>query len=393
MHSMLKLPNLGEAAASHSQKLEKHIKQHLKENHNYLSFAAFMELALYAPGLGYYSAGSQKFGQAGDFVTAAEISPLFSHCLGRYWQQLLVEFQQADILEVGGGSGRMCCDLLKFLEHSKALPQRYFILDLSADLKARQRELLARECPGLLPRVQWIDKFPQSFKGLILANELLDAMPVQCFSWQAAKLMEWGVSLSEGQLQWQLKQPSLSLAQAIDELPASLKEAWHQGYRSEINLNLKPWLGSLSQILHQGVVLLIDYGFNETEYYHPDRQGGTLMCHYRHHAHGDPFFLPGLQDITSHVNFSAVAKAARELDLELLGYTTQADFLLGLGLAEAFSEVQQATCSDFKLSNQINLLTSPAEMGELFKVMALGRGVSLPLPSFLANSGRHMMRL
>lgn len=333
-----------------------------------------MELALYAPGLGYYSAGSQKFGEAGDFVTAPEISSLFSRCLARQCQQILEGLEQGVILELGAGSGRMASDLLQEMERLNCLPQQYFILEVSAELRERQRLLFQTEIPHLFDRFVWLDRLPiKPLLGVVLANEVLDAMPVHRFQLTpSGEIKEFFVARKQDELVWELADPSSSLlTQQIYTL--GIKQ---YPYESEINLLLPTWLKSLSECLQHGLILLIDYGFPRHEYYHSDRTMGTLMCHYRHRAHTDPLLWLGLQDITAHVDFTLVAESAVAADLHVAGFTTQAAFLLNCGLLNLTTEEMLGDIKQRLLINQqIQKLTSPAEMGELVKVIALTRRI------------------
>ncbi len=372
------LPSPDPEAVIHSEKLQNLLREEILNKGGSISFARFMELALYAPGLGYYVAGAQKFGRGGDFVTAAEISPLFSKCLARQCQQI-IQYLCADgkalpeILEFGAGTGIMAADLLLELERLQALPSRYFILEISADLKERQQETFRAKIPHLLEKITWLNELPsEAFEGVVLANEVMDAMPVHRFRINSQGIQEFYVGWKEGEFILQLGQPECSrLTQSVETLAIEFE---NEGYDSEINLLLPGWIKSVAQCLKRGVVFLIDYGFPQREYYHPDRSTGTLMCHYRHRAHTDPLHLVGLQDITAHVDFTAIADAAIENDLQVAGFTSQAAFLLGCGLMDVAAGVQDIY-SQLKTSQQIQVLTSPNEMGELFKVMALTKGM------------------
>ncbi len=371
------LPAPDPIAKAHSDALRSQIIEEITAN-GPMPFARYMQLALYAPALGYYSAGSQKFGAAGDFVTAPEISPLFSQCVARQCEQVLRDLTDADILELGAGSGAMALAMLQELERRKQLPRHYYILELSADLRDRQQRLFQTHAPHLLPKVIWLDHLPEKkIKGVIVGNEVMDAMPVHKFK-KKNGIQEYYVTLKEGKFTWLLAEPSVpSLKQAIEDLDIGLPE----DYESEINLLLRPWITSLSDILEQGLILLIDYGFPTREYYHPDRNTGTLMCHYRHHAHTDPFLYPGIQDITAHVDFTAVAKAAAMNKLTVAGYTHQAGFLLACGIDSMLPSVDDVE-SHYNFAQQVKLLTLPSEMGELFKAIALTRNYDKDLMGF-----------
>jgi SAM-dependent MidA family methyltransferase len=342
-----------------------------------LPFARFMELALYAPGLGYYSAGKHKFGAAGDFVTAPELGPVFARCLARQCAQIL-EATRGDILEAGAGSGALATELLLELERLGQLPQRYFILELGTELRARQAETLRTRAPQLAGRVTWLDALPgHGFRGVIVGNELLDAMPVERFRVHGNRVAQLAVGWHDGQFVWRETEAGAALCQRVAAL--NLPDE----YESEIGLAAEGWVGSVADVLEHGALLLSDYGFPRREFYHPQRAGGTLMCHYRHRAHSDPLILPGLQDITAHVDFSAIAEAGTQSGLDLLGYTSQASFLLGCGLDEVAAQAASHEArAQLMLTSEIKKLTLPHEMGELFKVIALGRGLSGPLRGF-----------
>jgi len=350
-----------------------------------LPFARFMDLALYAPGLGYYSAGSRKFGAEGDFVTAPEISGLFSRCIARQSAEILDELGGGSIMEFGAGSGVMAADVLKELEARAHLPDAYFIVELSAELRARQRETLALRVPHLAGCVQWLDALPQSFRGVVLANELIDAMPVHRFQMTEEGFVEAYVSSSESAFAWQSKPlHEGEVLAAVETARAALEgEAWAPGYTSEVNLAGAAWVRSLGDVLEKGAALIIDYGFPRREFYHPERCRGTLVCHYRHRVHDDPLILVGLQDITAHVDFTALAEAALESGLSVAGYTTQAHFLLGCGLLQL---MERAGAEDelvrLPLAQQVKRLTLPNEMGELFKVIAFTKNIEKPFVGF-----------
>lgn len=348
---------------AHSEKLKQKIIQKIKENNHWISFADYMQMALYEPGLGYYTAGAHKLGADGDFITAPMISSLFSQCLAKFcMDNSAIE----NILELGAGTGVMAKDILLFLEQNKRLPEYYFILEVSADLRERQQTYLQQEVPHLFQKIKWLDTLPENFIGIILANEVLDAMPVNLFHYKNNELFETGVSLENNDFIYQDKNPDPEFKKIIGALPIEDKI----DYLSEINLMLPAFLNSLSGALKQGLIIFIDYGFDEQTYYHPHRSQGTLMCHHRHHAHPDPFFYPGLQDITAHVDFTALARAGIAAGLEVEYFASQARFLLENGL------IDLAKIPDYQTSQQINTLTAPHEMGELFKVMALTKPYS-----------------
>jgi len=376
------LPALEPAAQQCSQRLSELIRGEIAAAQGRIPFDRFMELALYAPGLGYYSAGSLKFGAAGDFVTAPEVSSLFGRCLARQSRQVLDELGGGGILEFGAGTGKLAADLLTELVALGGMPERYLILELSPELRQRQRAALTERVPELLDRVHWLDRLPKGFRGVILGNELLDAMPVQRFRVAGGGLQEEFVTCHDGFVPEYGEIATPRLAEALTALQAQgLAQA--VGYASEINLRLGPWVMALSETLEAGAVLLIDYGYPRSEYYHPQRSMGTLMCHYRHRAHSDPFRLVGLQDITAHVDFSAVADAARAVDLAVGGYTTQAFFLLGCGLDRLAADSDPGDPqAHLRLMQEVRRLTLPTQMGESFKVIGLTRGLAAPLIGF-----------
>jgi len=373
-------------AQAHSARLQQLIHREIAAQGGWIPFSRYMELVLYAPGLGYYTAGARKFGGEGDFVTAPEISALFGRTLARQLAEIMA-LSTPQILELGAGSGKLAVDVLAELERLGALPERYAILEVSADLRERQQQRIATALPHLADRVVWLDMLPDEISGAVFGNEVLDALPVHLMRWTADGLRERGVVSAGETFSWQERLPeNPSLVELAQALPMP------DDYLSELSPAARGLTASLCQRLRQGVLLWVDYGFGAREYYHPQRDRGTLMCHYRHHAHDDPLFLPGLQDITAHVDFTAVAEAGVDAGAELLGYTSQAFFLLNCGITEL---LQEAPPDDVKtyapLAGQLQKLTSPAEMGELFKVMTLGKGVDAPLCGFALGEMSRML--
>lgn len=376
------LPTPDAESRRRAEPLVERIRSEIQHNGRPVDFARFMELALYAPGQGYYATSRPLFGDAGDFVTAPELSPVFAACVAEQCAQVLEVLDGGDILEAGGGSGRLAAGVLAELARRDRVPDTYYILELSGALRARQQQTLTESVPQLAGRVQWLGGFPaHKLRGVVLANEVLDAMPVSRFQIDAEGLSGIGVDWADERFVWR----SLPLPVAIERL---LKDRLADielpvGYVSEVNVHAEAWVRTLADSLDAGVALLIDYGFPRREYYHPQRGEGTLMCHYRHRAHPDPLVLVGLQDITTHVEFTAIAEAGHDAGLSVLGYTTQAAFLLGNGLPQ---RVEASAAGDprahLELTRQVKKLTLPSEMGELFKVMALGRGVNTPLAGF-----------
>ena len=351
----------------------------------WIGFDRFMDLVLYTPGMGYYAGGAHKFGAAGDFLTAPELSDVFAQALGAQVAQLLA-LGAPQIIEVGAGSGQLAADLLLELDRRDRLPERYCILELSGELRARQQATLSTRVPQFLPRLCWLECLPEDFDGLVLANEVLDAMPVHLVVWNGEDIAERGVAMDNGQFTWRDRPAGGRLRERAQALAAACAIA--PGYLSEISLLAPAWIAQWAAILRRGALLLIDYGFPRHEYYHPQRDAGTLMCHYRQHAHAEPFFLPGLQDMTAHVDFTAIVEAGCEAGLELLGYSTQASFLFNCGLTEILARTPASEPLRYlPLASAVQKLISPAEMGELFKVIALGKGISEPLLGF-ANGDR-----
>ena len=361
------LPEPDPQALAASRALLERIGAELSAAGNWIPFARYMELVLHEPGLGYYAGGARKLGAGGDFVTAPELSPLFGRALARQVAQLLQPGEA--VLEFGAGSGVLAEVLLSELEGVK-----YQILETSPDLRDRQQRRLGN-------RVQWLDHLPREFRGVMLANEVVDAMPVHAVAWTRAGVRERGVCANEGQLVWSdraAEGPVLARSKELGiEIPPSGR------YESELALFARAWMRSLGRFLARGAILVIDYGFPAREYFHPQRSMGTLACHYRHHVHGDPFYLPGLQDVTAHVDFSALAQAATGAGLEVLGYANQAQFLINCGITDLLAQEEPADALRYlPAAAAVQKLLSPSEMGELFKVLAVGKGVKDSLLGF-----------
>lgn len=349
----------------------------------WLGFDAFMARALYEPGLGYYSGGSRKFGAAGDFVTAPLISPLFGRCLAAQLAQWFEQGAPETVYEFGAGTGVLAATILEALAEAGHDSVRYRIVELSGELRARQRDALACGAPGILARVDWLDALPERIEGVVLGNELLDAMPVRLFGLSGDKVVERGV-ISTGEparrFAFADRVADPDFERAVRDVLAgtgwAAQGGWPEGYRSELGQQAAAWVASVGARLQRGALLLVDYGFPSAEYYHPQRAQGTLICHYRHHSHDDPLWLPGLQDITAHVDFSAADAAARAAGLATLGYASQASFLIGCGLPELAMRMSPDRTGDWaRQAAALNRLVSEAEMGELFKAIAWGRGL------------------
>ena len=389
---MNKLPAPAADELALSAELARLIRHKIAAAGGSIPFSEFMEHCLYAPGLGYYSAGQRKFGAGGDFVTAPEISPLFGRCLARSCGAVLQSLGGGDILEFGAGSGQLAVDLLGELEAMDCLPERYLVLERSAELKVRQQETMRQYLPRLLDRVTWIDAMPAAgFRGVMLANEVLDAMAVERFRWDGNTAALFHVRSEGDGFAWQLQVGEGNAATACIEACVSGNQL-DAGYISEYNMSLQPWLHTLADSLAQGTILLVDYGYPQHEFFHPQRSSGTLMCHYRQHAHADPLLWPGLQDITAHVNFTAVAEAAVAADLEVAGYTTQAYFLLDCGLEEFLLQSGSTDSVDYmRAAQQAKTLILPGEMGERFKCIGLTRGIDIPVPGFRLQDQRERL--
>jgi len=378
------LPVPDQDALIQSEKLIERIKQALRKQGGVISFDEYMNMVLYEPGLGYYSAGSRKFGSEGDFVTAPELSPIFSQCLANQCAEILNELGSGTILELGAGTGAMARDILLELEKQNSLPDNYLILEVSADLKQRQQDELKETIPHLLERVVWLDALPkEGISGVILANEVLDALPVKRFKKLATGFKEMKVGLGVDQFVWVESDAEDKLLNSLKRIEDDLSTSFPENYISEINTQLEQWLNGLEEVLNKGVMLFIDYGYSAAEYYHPERMDGSLLCHYRHRVHADPFYYPGLQDITSSANFTAIAECADSIGLHVSGYTNQTYFLFGCGLEDLLADMNQLEIkAQTKIAQQVRVLTMPEEMGERFKVMALTKDYDNVLKGF-----------
>ncbi len=391
MHAETSIPVSADAVA-HSQRVSAFLQLQIENAGGWIPFSQWMHHALYAPGLGYYAAGSTKLAErpdvlarapAGDFVTAPQLTSLFGYTLANQVAEILRQTGTLNVLEFGAGSGALAQDLLTALD-TLGIRVQYQILEVSADLKARQKQLLA----PWQGQVSWLDDRPAAFAGCVVANEVLDAMPAELFAWSHDhQVMQRGVRWDGRQFQWQ-DRPAAQVALALAEAAAARMPAL-PGYQSEINLQAEAWVRDLGTWLTHGAALLIDYGFPRHEFYHPQRHRGTMMCHIQHRAHDDAFLVPGLQDITTHVDFTAIADAALAGGMNVLGYTSQARFLINAGLP---GQLERLTGQDARQTAQtqaaVHKLVSEAEMGELFKVMMIGRDVDPPLLGFAQGDRR-----
>ena len=372
------LPKPDAASLKHSEQVADHIRGVIRDNGGTIGFAEFMHNALYASGLGYYVAGASKFGAAGDFVTAPEVSPIFSRILARQAAGVLRQFDRAEdrnVLELGAGSGALAVAMLGKLEELDSLPERYFILDVSADLSERQAAKIKKNMPNYFERVVWLSAFPESFCGVVIANEVVDALPVERFSKSNNVIHRQSVTCSTEGFAWQSEPAPDVLCHAIESIENSLGCRLPDNYISEISLGVCEWVADLANRISRGFCFVFDYGVSQREYYAADRCDGWLRCHFRHHAHSDPLVYPGIQDLTAWVDFTRLAQAAFDNGLQVAGYVTQAQFLMHSGLQEELRIMDELpTAAQIELSRQVKVLTLPGEMGEHIKCLGLSKG-------------------
>lgn len=376
------LPEPGDAARQHSARLVEFLFETIQRENGAIPFARFMELALYAPGLGYYSAGARKFGEAGDFVTSPELGTVFAECVCEAVAPVLRSVPHPTFMELGGGSGAFAEAFLQHADRLGLLPERYAILEPSADLRQRQQQRL-REClpSAVFSRCDWPDGPPEAeWRGVLFANEVLDALPTTRFAIRDGEVYEEFVSLdAEGEF-LRVDQPADAMVRAaVRHVERALGAPLPDGYRSEVLPQLPYWVQAIGGLLKQGAMLFIDYGYPRREFYLPERDDGTLVCHYRHRAHGDPFFLPGLQDITAFVDFTALAESGVGAGFDYAGYCSQSSFLIANGLPQRIAEAEAIVddVTRHRRLNEIRKLTLPGEMGERFQVMGFTRDVDL----------------
>jgi SAM-dependent MidA family methyltransferase len=395
---------LNDTQARHCSRMHRFLEEQIAAAGGWLSFERYMDLALYAPALGYYSAGAHKLGAGGDFTTAPEVSSLFGACVARQCAEILSALGGGSILEIGAGSGRLAVDILTRLDTLGTPPGAYWILEVSADLRERQRRCLAENLPQWVGRVRWLDQPPENaFDGVILANEVLDALPVARFRWRAAAVEELGVVLENENVPanenareqvgfaWGGRPASPTMVDTCRRLSVAGGD-WGEGYVSEYCPSLTAWTQSVTRALRAGAALWFDYGLPRSQYYLPERRDGTLLCHFQHRAHDDPFLYPGLQDITAWVDYTLLAEASRAAGFTLGGFTTQSYFLAGLQVDQEMQLMAGDDANRFaRLANQARQLMLPGEMGERFKAMAWLRGVELPLSGFSLQDLRHTL--
>jgi SAM-dependent MidA family methyltransferase len=385
----MNLPQPSAEALEQSAALVARLQTLIDTQGGWIPFSSYMAEALYAPGLGYYSGGARKFGPGGDFITAPELTPLFGQALASQVQQVM-SLSAPHIIEAGAGTGLLAADLLLELEHLGALPERYDILEVSGELRERQFDTLAAKAPHLAGRVHWLDNLPERFSGALVANEVLDVMPVHLVAWRPEGIFERGVSHQDGRFVWADRPVAGRVAEAAAALALPLPGEGE--YVSELNLAGRAWVAEWAARLEQGAMILIDYGYPRAEYYLPSRSTGTLLCYFRHHAHGDPFLWPGLNDITAFVDFTAIAEAGFEGGLDVMGYTDQANFLFNCGVLDCLARRAPEDGADYiRASKAVQRLTGPHEMGELFKVIALSRNIGQPLIGFRRGDRLHSL--
>ena len=386
----MNLPQPSPDALEQSGRLLTRLRALIDAEGGWISFATYMAEALYAPGLGYYSGGARKFGPGGDFITAPELTPLFGQAIASQVQQIM-DLSAPHIIEAGAGTGLLAADLLLELELRGSLPESYAILEVSGELRERQFDTIATKVPHLASRVSWLEGLPEHFSGALVANEVLDVMPVHLIAWRPEGIFERGVALGDaGQFVWADRPVSGKVADAAAALDRPLPSEGE--YVSELNLAGRAWIAEWAERLEKGAMLLVDYGYPRAEYYLDSRSTGTLLCYFRHHAHGDPFLWPGLNDITAFVDFTAAAEAGFAAGLDILGYTDQANLLFNCGVLACLARRAPEDSVDYiRAAKAVQRLTGPHEMGELFKVIAMGRGIEQPLIGFLRGDRLHAL--
>lgn len=385
------LPEPDTESAAHSEQCADFLRARMEEAGGSISFAEYMQHALYAPGLGYYAAGARKFGAQGDFVTAPEVSPIFANVVARQCAEVFGQTGTAAILEFGAGSGRLAVDMLSKLETLGALPDIYKILEVSPDLRERQERLLQAEVPEHLERVKWVNAIPAQHCGVIIANEVLDALPVERFTRRDA-VHQQRVRANSGKFEFVEAEAPPHLVDAVSAIEADLGDRLPDGFTSEVSLGASGWVSEVIAALQSGMAFLFDYGVSRREYYAAERTDGWLRCHFRHHAHSDPLIMPGIQDITSWVDYTRVAEAAVSGGGDIAGYVNQAQFLTGGGLDIEIQDMMELpTKQQMKLSAQVKLLTLPGEMGEYFKCLGVSRGSIVPPTAFRIKDRTHTL--
>lgn len=385
----MKLPDPAPEAIAQSMALTARLHARIDEAGGWIRFSDYMHDALYTPGLGYYSGATQKFGAEGDFITSPELTPLFGQALAAQVAEIMAQ-SAPEVLEVGAGTGHLAADLVLELDRLGRCPARYAILEVSGELRQRQADTLATRAPHLADRVIWLDTLPERFSGAAVANEVLDVMPVHLLVWRDNALFERGVVRAGDGFAWADRPADARLRDAADALNAPMPTEGE--YVSELNLAGPAWMADWGARLDRGALLMIDYGYPRAEYYLPSRSSGTLLCYFRHQAHGDPFKWPGLNDITAFVDFTAMAEGAFAGGLDVYGYTNQAAFLFNCGILDRLAERGDQTKPDYiRAARAVQRLTTPQEMGELFKVLAVGKGMAEPMLGFTRGNRLHTL--
>ena len=365
------LPLPDDAAREHSARVVGRVREEIAQAGGFIAFTRYMEIVLYEPALGYYVAGARKFGGSGDFITGPELSTLYGAALARQLQAILEATGAKRIVELGAGSGALAASILNSLARRGVPPQTYSILEVSPELRERQRATVATAAPGEAARVDWLDRLPEAIDGIVVMNEVLDALAPRVLARRGGAWLERGVTWKDGALAWDERPlaDSRLLSAASARFPAE------SDYVSEINPAAEALVATLARRLRSGALVIVDYGFPQAEYYHPQRREGTLMGHYRHRSHTDPFLWPGLSDLTAHVDFTAIARAAEGARMEVAGFATQASFLLGCGILDLLATTgAPESLAYLREAAAVQKLVSPAEMGEMFKVLLLARG-------------------
>lgn len=376
-----------------SQQLQKKIASYIKHNGGAIPFSEFMQQALYTPKLGYYTSDIEKFGQSGDFITAPKISPLFAECIAKAISPTIDNIESCCIIEIGPGDGTMACQILKYLAKKNRLPKNYYCIEISKELSNKQQQNIKQQCPELAHLVKWESTIPkQKIKGVIIANEVIDAIPVDIFLWHKNKLLQRMVTLQPtnnnlSEFVWQNQPANEKITTATTAIKPLLQQCDSDiPYCSEVNTQLHNWIKNISDTLAEGMVLCIDYGYPQHIYYHPQRNNGTIMCYSEHKKHDNPLINPGIQDITTSVDFTALALAAHKNGLHVQGYTSQAQFLLNCGITNELEQTDDPV-AQYSISQKINKLVSPDNMGEIFKVMALTKTENETLKQKFTETG------
>ena len=385
------LPEPDAESIAHSERCAAVIRARIAEQGGSISFGTFMHLALYGPRVGYYTSGNTKFGEDGDFVTAPEISPLFARVLARQCAEVCAGIDSPAILEFGAGSGRLAADLLDKLAQLDALPARYRILEVSPELVARQRATIDARVPHLAERVEWVSEPPPGHRGVVVANEVLDALPVERFTRRDTVRAHRVVVGEHGGFDIIEADASNALAAVVRAIEDDIGQRLPDGYVSEVSLGVDGWMNEMLASMDEGFAFLVDYGVSRREYYAPDRAGGWLRCHFRHHAHDNPLVLPGIQDITAWVDFTSVATSALKFGATVAGYTSQALFLINGGLGDELTLSGATAAADIELSGAAKMLTLPGSMGEHFKCLGLDKGLGIRPTAFQRADRTHTL--